>query len=456
LPPVSHHRRNLRQPFKSASVFTFQTIMENHIFSDPVPFPDASIQPCWRVDVFRKGVDEPVGCLEVHPQSLPPRKGKKNKILWKLPDNLNGSPPRFGGLEKARLWELFKQQKKERRKSRKKVEEDESEYGGGGGGEEENSSNGTALHKNGGTPGNDQEAPQRPVEPPLVQSGALPTPSPAHTRAAPPSSVPSSTAPAPPPPPPPGFGMSRLSINDTNKTPSPQHAENDVERELDRGGTTHSQAQVSPPNLPGPETRNDEPQTQFQQQQQQSPEVVSTELSFMFGSLTAQEILSLPPPSLSSIIGSHVAKVLIHSLTTPGQLSFWLAHYHARAQKLLSFGTAQAVALTAADRQQQWESLLLNQPTNAVSPSTASWDCQGWTVQAMLNNDEQTAGGVQTPSLLIVLNGRTLQRQEILTYHLTLILRPVPAESLDNGQQQQHPPTFQIHNEILSLTRTSI
>ena len=106
---------------------SFLITMENHVFADAIPYPEhAPEQPCWKVFVHRKGVSEPVGCLHVHPSNLPPRK-KKNKILWKLPGSLDENPPRFGGHEKERLWEMFKQQKKERRKSKKSVAIHEAE-----------------------------------------------------------------------------------------------------------------------------------------------------------------------------------------------------------------------------------------------------------------------------------------------------------------------------------------
>jgi len=90
---------------------------DRHTFSEARPaygYEKAS----WNVDVFRKGVDDPVFTLLVNNDTLPPRMRKK-KIVWRLPDS-NDVIPNFGSHEKERLVELFKQQKKNRRKSSKK------------------------------------------------------------------------------------------------------------------------------------------------------------------------------------------------------------------------------------------------------------------------------------------------------------------------------------------------
>lgn len=90
---------------------------DRHTFSEARPAYGYE-KPSWNVDVFRKGVDDPVFTLLVNSDTLPPRMRKK-KIVWRLPDS-NDAIPNFGSHEKERLVDLFKQQKKNRRKSSKR------------------------------------------------------------------------------------------------------------------------------------------------------------------------------------------------------------------------------------------------------------------------------------------------------------------------------------------------
>ena len=487
--------------------------MENHIFSDPVPFPEGPFQPCWKVEVYRRGVDEPVGSLEIHAQNLPPRKAqKKNKTLWKLPDTLDDTP-RFGGLEKERLWELFKREKKTRRKSKKK------------GGGEDALEEGVIITDNHNTNHGIVIATNNSTENPIVENniggkngqdlGG------SHER----ETEISGGVPLPPPP---GFGVDGLSLQESSPRSAMAEQDQDVaarnkslntppaadvgpsSNTTTQGGTQQEQ-QSRCPTPPPP------PPPGLQQQQQQDfvaspppglalpstteasgsafpPAVMATALtppsplslpqsSFVFGSLRSADIAALRPEVLSTVIGSHVAQVLIQSLTTPGQLPLWLSRYHPQAQKVLLIGTAQALAQTPADRQRQWESLIVPSVIGAEgvpTPAANSWDCQGWAVQTLTglggntshnnnggNGESQHSNHVDDLSiaLLVVLTGRTLQRQEILTYHLTLTLYPVLNDPLPQQQQQQpeeeHHVTagttggahFRIHNEILSLSR---
>jgi hypothetical protein len=41
----------------------------------------------WEVDVFRENVDKPVDTFLLNNSNLPPRKGKKGKIAWRLPEH---------------------------------------------------------------------------------------------------------------------------------------------------------------------------------------------------------------------------------------------------------------------------------------------------------------------------------------------------------------------------------
>ena len=38
------------------------------------------------MDVFREGVDDPVDTVVITDETLPPRKNRKGKVAWRLPD----------------------------------------------------------------------------------------------------------------------------------------------------------------------------------------------------------------------------------------------------------------------------------------------------------------------------------------------------------------------------------
>lgn len=80
------------------------------------------------MDVFRLGVDDPVDCVLISEETLPPRLNKKGKVVWRLPlgvetlelaseeDHL----PSFGTDERRRILELFRENRKDRRKNQRK------------------------------------------------------------------------------------------------------------------------------------------------------------------------------------------------------------------------------------------------------------------------------------------------------------------------------------------------
>ena len=39
----------------------------------------------WEVDVYRDNVDTPVDTIVLNSKTLPPRKSKKGKVVWRLP-----------------------------------------------------------------------------------------------------------------------------------------------------------------------------------------------------------------------------------------------------------------------------------------------------------------------------------------------------------------------------------
>ena len=100
---------------------------DRHTFSEPRPIAGLTL-PAWDVDVFRDGVPEPILTLRVDETTLPPRRSKKKKIAWRLPETVD-QVPRFGADEKRRLLDIFKSLKKERRKSKRGSETGGSDIG---------------------------------------------------------------------------------------------------------------------------------------------------------------------------------------------------------------------------------------------------------------------------------------------------------------------------------------
>jgi hypothetical protein len=90
---------------------------DRHSFSAPRPVFGLT-EPTWEVDVFRDGVDHPIETLRIDAKKLPPRYGKKKKVVWQLPDDVQ-QVPKFAMDEKRRLLDLFKQQKKSRKKGKR-------------------------------------------------------------------------------------------------------------------------------------------------------------------------------------------------------------------------------------------------------------------------------------------------------------------------------------------------
>jgi len=84
-----------------------------HTISDP---RETTINGCsWEVDIYREGVDEPIDTIIISDETLPPRKNKRGKIVWRLPTE-EGKLPSFGTDERRRIMNLFKERKKTRRK----------------------------------------------------------------------------------------------------------------------------------------------------------------------------------------------------------------------------------------------------------------------------------------------------------------------------------------------------
>jgi len=57
-----------------------------HTISDPRPTSLNALR--WEVDIYRKGVNDPIDTLVLSDECLPPRKNKRGKIVWRLPTEL--------------------------------------------------------------------------------------------------------------------------------------------------------------------------------------------------------------------------------------------------------------------------------------------------------------------------------------------------------------------------------
>lgn len=358
-------------------------IMENHTFSDPVPVKDAS-SPTWKVDVIRLSGSVLVGTLMVNNETLPPRKNKK-KIAWRLPDDPE-MLPKFGEHERKRLWDLFKEQKKERRRLSKKL------------------STQLSSTSDGSDNKDDEETERDTEEPGLIasvisaattagDSGGAPNKggieNGAHTND-------SSTLPTteekispPQPPPPPGFHLRKMTLDDEKEevTPLPQSAP---------PFQTSPAPPLPPPGLDPTSPDHTLPRTMY---------------------------FTLADDNPLASLGSLVVPLFLQCVTSSDVVP-WLAHSHPTlSQTTLSLGSAQATGRTYLDRLQQWQSLTLS----------TSWDCTGCV--------SQTLPAGSSPTVLLVLTGRTMQKQECLAYHLSIVLTAVA-----------NTRNFQITNECLSLT----
>ena len=59
---------------------------DRHTISVPrIKTPIINAELVWLVDIYRKGVSDPIETLEITEDSLPPRTNKRGKIVWRLP-----------------------------------------------------------------------------------------------------------------------------------------------------------------------------------------------------------------------------------------------------------------------------------------------------------------------------------------------------------------------------------
>ena len=382
---------------------------------EPVVVKDAPT-PTWTVDVIRDSGSVLVGTLTVNNETLPPRKNKK-KIAWKLPDDRN-TIPKFGEHEKKRLWELFKEQKKVRRRQSKKLTSFPSMQSEGDNSEafsqeaEEvgdappptETANTTPDHSVAeGTEGPDDYGGAEPTpdaRAPSLQH--LPPPNPAAFAKIDSPTSKENVSPPSPPPPPPGFQMNKMSLED-------QQSEKEI---------TRNPAQTFAPPPPPPQSTPPPPPPHMRANPPPPPGIIPPSESTLPPSLYFSLADDKPLAALGAVVVPYFLQCVTTSTVVP-----WLAHSHPTlSQTTLSLGSAQATGRTYIDRLQQWQSLTLSN----------SWDCTGCTTQTLpLPN-----------TVLLVLTGRTIQKQECLAYHLSLVLT-APSVGTKN---------FQITNEVLSLT----
>ena len=420
-------------------------------------------QLTWRVDVWRRGVDDhPIGCLEVNQTNLPPRTNKAGKVLWKLPTDPT-QVPKFGVLEQRRLWELFKEQKKLRRKQSKTTADGGAGSGGGGGSGSSTVGSSDEPHDfDGSSSKADNEASSAAAaaetdpQPPIPRSPESPAT----------NSLPKQS---PLPSPPPGFttAVANLSVNEPHNSQS----------------TVPLQPPLPPPGLtaasPGPPPRGTIPSPAGESTKQhvaaEPPSVPPTlaprslpPLSLPCGYFTLSPVDRIAfPGSLADRVAA-TFRLLVATTTSSGggtsRIAEWLAHYDPTAPSTLVMGTAQAVATSHADKLRQWYSLTTTAPPAAPTspdghnPSSSSphpatrWDCQGWTAQ-VLPSDSVATATAPAALVLVVLTGRTWQ-QHLLAFQLTLVLREERATMANSPIPLVPPPpgSYRICNEILCLS----
>jgi len=455
--------------------------MDSHTFSDPVPVPHNDEGkhcvdiPTWKVDVFRIGVDEPVGTLLVNDKNLPPRKNAKKKVAWRLPDSRD-QIPKFGHHEQARLWELFKRQRKERRK---KMKEQATEDEDGSPAPTSSNASPNRSDEEGGTP-NEEEAAEAAPRTTVSLPAADTTFSTTDVLCSPATFV------EPPglPPPPPGFappGLDGLSIGHQPQQPPAYSAVRVPEQQQPMASVPSSLPFVLPP-----------PRYFVVRAQALQPPpppyaaATGVDVHKLSGSIQWQQH--------AAALAAQVASIFCQLIPT-GRVPEWLAYYcchhpsnssetngHAvGVPSSLLMGTAQASCPTLEDKWRQWLSLTTSAtaaaPSSGVSSNASAlppqWECHGWTGQPVHHRNHATTGTREDddqddPCMYIVaLTGQRQQEQQCFAFYLTLLLRrgyPLREKQhpTSSSTAAEEPPTaatdtksdchYQVCNEILGLT----
>ncbi len=87
---------------------------DRHTLSEPRRNPSAvdgaTNSPGWLVDIYRKGVDDPIDTIEISEETLPPRK-KKGKVVWRLPSDysrlVSSADSAIGGLAVFQIYTSY-------------------------------------------------------------------------------------------------------------------------------------------------------------------------------------------------------------------------------------------------------------------------------------------------------------------------------------------------------------
>jgi hypothetical protein len=343
---------------------------------------EETTSPTWHVDILRRG--QPVWSLQVNETNLPPRK-RKGKVVWKLPST-GEVAPRFGDNEKARLWELYKQEKKERRKKSTSKNENSNpdlrlldEKGGTGNPSSSERSSPTTSGKS------------SPTEEVIKEFNSC--------------KVTIADEPAAPPP---GFAPARMANGGNSAL-----AENSIKAETN--GVTKAGDPFPP--LGSTYVPSSSNQAAAAATSSLLPPPPGIPPSNATEPLARSPLLPLPryfsttaqgPVALSN----EVATTFVQCMND-GNVQEWLGYYyynhHAPSTlaptSTLLMGQAQAVCQTPAERVQQWKSLTI--------PNQSSWDCKGSTAQAIGDGSQ----------ILVVLTGATVQPNGCLLYTLSLVLQ---------------------------------
>ena len=412
---------------------------DRHTFSEPRPVPGLEL-PTWDVDVYRDNVPEPILTLRVDSKNLPPRKSKKKKVVWKLPDSID-QVPRFGIDEKRRLLDLFKNLKKERRKSKR---------GSAGGfdvsGIDDSKSDEDDNEEEVDNPQEEKKLASEVQNISLGQgSSALPKPEESQAESKPTNGV-HTTGKIPPAPPgmgnreasapaaPPGLAPQMKNGSSVDTAPPPLMSRN------------RSQDGLSSPPPPGltpvvpPESTSppkiEEPPLLNQQHLQPKPPPLQSQIpqpaAAPLPGLNTLPIPLLPPPrSLKfpagmhpDIFGQEVANLYI-TLLQSGQVEELLLYYTLTAQKSLSLKSAKSICQAPIEMKTQLQSL-----------AGCVFAVHGITVQQSLN------------SLLLIWSGicQLQGQQHGFCHTLVLVSLPTTVPGVDDTSVQ-----YQIQNDALVL-----
>jgi hypothetical protein len=424
--------RELRQTWRvSVAIYEIARLsMDSHVFSDPLPVQGADI-PTWEVEVVRSKGDVVVGRLEVNRDVLPPRKGKKQTVVWKLPDDPTHTP-RFGEHEKKRLWELFKEQKKLRRRQSKQQQQQQPP------GESEFPSQ----------TGNCRSSDNEDFDSEIVQlEGPSPSSQSSH-----------------------GPEKSKAEISGSNTKRSPSRCTNIPplrEKEESPEYRQHDQNSLAHPNVDT--VSADEPKSKTSPLLPPPPGFlapVENGSSAPLNILSAQTLPAFTPPVVdptllvaaygpplffsypletttsdgvaSSSLGRTVVETFIAAIGRSSSVDSWVAHYQPNAVKTLLMGTAQVTVSTSSERREQWETMVRGDGSGA-------WNVTGWT-----SHDPGYYNNLPNVSI-VVLTGTTRQATGLFSFSLSLVLAAAPDDGSEITTSEPTQRRYSITNDVLTL-----